>query len=198
MTSPIYRRPSKRSLTGFQSLQHGQPLPQPPSLHRDRHKHRRCGETSLHALVSQASCVVIAVAAHPSGNPILAVVADADRPPQRSGVDQDRNDGRARVLVLTWRGVSLRSPRVFLGFLRLASVEGALGPTIQIFDDDVVAFTRLINLLLLLISTAFPYLCDSRLGGAEAYHADGSCHTNECNSDAAQSLLPDVHGLSVR
>jgi hypothetical protein len=32
------------------------------------------------------------VAAQPSGNPTLAVVAYADRPPQRSGVDQDRND----------------------------------------------------------------------------------------------------------
>jgi hypothetical protein len=61
--------------------------------------------------------------------------------------------------------------------LRIAAVEGPLGPTIQIFDDDVVAFTRLIDLTLLLISTTFPYLCDCRLGGAEAYHADGNCHS---------------------
>src|SRR5229473_7366547 len=52
--------------------------------------------------------------------------------------------------------------------------------------------------MLLLISTTFPYLCHCRLSDAEAYHADGNCHTNECNSDTAQSLLPDVHGLSVR
>ena len=32
------------------------------------------------------------MAAQPSGNPTLAVVAYADRPPQRSGVDQGRND----------------------------------------------------------------------------------------------------------
>jgi hypothetical protein len=82
--------------------------------------------------------------------------------------------------------------------VRIAAVEGPLGPTIQIFDDDVVAFTRLIDLTLLLISTTLPYLCDCRLGGAEAYHANGNCHSNECNSDAAQKLLPDVHGLSVR
>ena len=82
--------------------------------------------------------------------------------------------------------------------MRIAAVEGPLGPTIQIFDDDVVAFSRLIDLTLLLISTTFPYLCHCRLGGAEAYHADGSCHTNECNSDIAQSLLLDVHRLSVR
>src|SRR5260370_20733777 len=65
-----------------------------------------------------------------------------------------------------------------------------MDPTIQIFDDDVVAFPRLIALLLL------PYLCGCRLSDAEAYHADGNCHTNECNADTAQSLLPDVHGLS--
>jgi hypothetical protein len=82
--------------------------------------------------------------------------------------------------------------------VRIAAIEGPLGPTIQIFDDDVVAFTRLIDLTLLLISTTFPYLCDCRLGNAEVYHADGNCHSNECNSDAAQSLLPDVHGLSVQ
>jgi hypothetical protein len=87
---------------------------------------------------------------------------------------------------------------VFFGFVRIAAVEGPLGPTIQIFDDDVVAFTRLIDLTLLLISTTFPYLCGCRLDGAEAYHADGNCHGNECNSDAAQSLLPDVQGLSVQ
>ncbi len=67
-------------------------------------------------------------------------------------------------------------------------------PTIQIFDNDVVAFTRLIDLMLL-ISTTFPHLCDCRLGDAEAYHADGNCHTNECNSDTAQS---HVHRLSDR
>ncbi len=87
---------------------------------------------------------------------------------------------------------------MFLGFLRIAAVEVPCGtdPTIQIFDDDVAAFTRLIALLLL-ISATFPYLCDCRLGDAEAYHADGNCHTNQCNSDTAQSLLPDVHRLSV-
>jgi hypothetical protein len=85
---------------------------------------------------------------------------------------------------------------VFLGFLRIAAIEGPLGtgPTIQIFDDDVVAFTRLIDLMLLLISTTFPYLCHCRLSDAEAYHADGNCHTNESNSDPAQSLLPEFTG----
>jgi len=89
---------------------------------------------------------------------------------------------------------------VFLGFLRIAAVEVHCGtdPTIQIFDDNVVAFTRLIDLMLLLISATFPYLCDRRLGEVEAYHADGNCHTNECNSDTTQSLLPDVHGLTVQ
>jgi len=89
---------------------------------------------------------------------------------------------------------------VFLRFLRIAAVEVPFGtgPTIQIFDDDVVAFTRLIDLMLLLISATFPYLCDRRLGDVEAYHADGNCHTNECNSDTTQSLLPDVHGLTVQ
>jgi hypothetical protein len=87
---------------------------------------------------------------------------------------------------------------VFFGFVRIAAVEGPLGPTIQIFDEDVVACTRLIDLTLLLISTTFPYLCDCRLSDAEASHADGNCHANECNSDTAQSLLPDVQGLSVR
>jgi hypothetical protein len=65
-----------------------------------------------------------------------------------------------------------------------------LGPTIHIFDDDVVAFTRQSDLLLL-SSTTFSYLCDCRLGDSEAYHADGNCHTNECNPDTAQSPLPD-------
>jgi hypothetical protein len=89
---------------------------------------------------------------------------------------------------------------VFLGFLRIAAVEGPFGtgPTIQIFDDDVVAFTGLIDLMLLLISTTLPYLCDRRLGAAEPCHADGNCHANECKSDTAQSLLPDVHGLIVQ
>src|SRR5229473_2912215 len=70
------------------------------------------------------------------------------------------------------------SSRMLLGFLRIAAVEMARGidPTIQIFDDDVVAFTRLIALLLL-ISATFPYLCGCRLSDAEAYHADGNCHT---------------------
>jgi hypothetical protein len=96
------------------------------------------------------------------------------------------------------RSVSSGCPGVFLGFLRIAVVEGPLGagPTVQIFDDDVVAFTRLTDLLL--SSTTFSYLRDCRLGDAEAYHADGNCHTNECNPDTAQSLLPDVHGLRVR
>jgi len=85
---------------------------------------------------------------------------------------------------------------VFLGFLRIAAVEVHCGtdPTIQIFDDDVVAFTRLIDLLL--ISTTFPYLCDCRLGDAEACDTEGNCHTNECNSDTAQSLLPEAPRLS--
>ena len=84
---------------------------------------------------------------------------------------------------------------VFLGFLRIAAVERPPGTwaTIQIFDDDVVAFTRLIDLLLL-ISTTFLYLCDRRLGDAEACHADGNCHTNECKSATAQSLLPTFTG----
>jgi hypothetical protein len=88
--------------------------------------------------------------------------------------------------------------RGLLGFLRIGAVEVPRGAAIQILDDDVVAFTRLIHLALLLISTTFPYLCDCRLSNAEVYHADGNCHSNECKSDAAQSLLPDVHGLSVR
>jgi len=85
---------------------------------------------------------------------------------------------------------------MFFGFLRIAAVEGSLGTwaTIQIFDDDVVTFARLIYLMLLLISTTFPYLCDCWFGAAEAYDANGNCHTNECNSDTAQSLLPDVQG----
>jgi hypothetical protein len=80
---------------------------------------------------------------------------------------------------------------VLLGSLRIAAVEVPRGidPTIQIFDDDVVAFTCLIALLLL-SSATFPYLCDCRLGDAEAYHTDGNCHANQCNSNAAQSLLP--------
>jgi hypothetical protein len=81
---------------------------------------------------------------------------------------------------------------VFSGFLRIALVEVPFRPglTIQIFDDDVVAFTRLIGLMVLQISTTFSYLCGCRLGHAEAYHADDKCHANQCNSDTAQSLLP--------
>ena len=103
-------------------------------------------------------------------------------------------------LVLTWAQRFMRSPKVFLGFRRISAVEGPLGTAIQILDDDVVAFTSLSDLLLLLllISTTFPYLCDCWLGDGEAYHADGDCHTNEYDSDTAQSVLPDVHGLSVR
>jgi len=80
---------------------------------------------------------------------------------------------------------------VFLGFLRIAAVKVPRGtdPTIQIFNDDVVAFTRLIDLMLL-ISATFPYLSDRRLGDAEANHADGDYHSSECESDIAQSLLP--------
>lgn len=86
----------------------------------------------------------------------------------------------------------------FPGFLRIAAVKVARGtnPAIQIFNDDVVAFTRLIDLMLLLISAAFPDLCDRRLGDAEVNHADGNCHSNECKSDTAQSLLPEAHRLS--
>ena len=102
-------------------------------------------------------------------------------------------------LVLTRAQRLMRSPKVFLGFRRISAVEGPLGTAIQIFDDDVVAFTPLSDLLLLLlISTTFPYLCDCWLGDGEAYHADGDCHTNECDSDTAQSVLLDDHGLSVR
>ena len=102
-------------------------------------------------------------------------------------------------LVLTRAQRLMRSPKVFLGFRRISAVEGPLGTAIQIFDDDVVAFTPLSDLLLLLlISTTFPYLCDCWLSDGEAYHADGDCHTNECDSDTAQSVLPDIHGLSVR
>ena len=80
---------------------------------------------------------------------------------------------------------------MFLGFLRISAVKVPRGtdPTIQIFNDDVVAFTRLIDLMLP-ISTTFPYLSDRRLGDAEANHADGNCHSSECESDTAQSLLP--------
>jgi hypothetical protein len=87
---------------------------------------------------------------------------------------------------------------VLPGFLRIAAVKVPRGtdPTIQIFNDDVVAFTRLINLMLMLISAAFPYLCDRRFGDAEANHAAGNYHSNECKSDAAQSLLPEAHRLS--
>jgi hypothetical protein len=83
-----------------------------------------------------------------------------------------------------------------LGFLRIGAVEVSRGAAIQILDDDVVAFTRLIHLALLLVSTTFLYLCDCRLGNAEAHHADGNCHANECNSDIAQSPLPNVPRLS--
>jgi hypothetical protein len=38
------RRRSRLSLTRCQSLHHGQPLLQPPSPHRDRHKRRRRGD----------------------------------------------------------------------------------------------------------------------------------------------------------
>jgi hypothetical protein len=90
---------------------------------------------------------------------------------------------------------------VFLGSLSIAAVKVPRGtdPTIQIFNDDVVAFTRLIDLMLL-ISTTFPYLSDRRLGDAEANHADGNCHSSECESDTAQSLLPgsQVKSLSHR
>ena len=88
---------------------------------------------------------------------------------------------------------------VFLGFLRIAAVEGPFGtgPTIQIFDDDVIATTRLIDLMLLLIFAAVPYLCDRRLGDAEANHVDGNCHSNESKCDAAQSLLPEAQRLSA-
>src|SRR5215470_10131779 len=48
---------------------------------------------------------------------------------------------------------------------------------------------------MLLISTTFPYLSDRRLGDAEANHADGNCHSSECESDSAQSLL---HGSQSR
>src|SRR6266404_6112455 len=66
-------------------------------------------------------------------------------------------------------------------------------------NDDVVAFTRLFDLMLL-IPTTFPYLSDRRLGDAEANHADGNCHSSECESDTAQSLLPrsQVKSLSHR
>ena len=74
----------------------------------------------------------------------------------------------------------MRSVRVSL--VRIAAVEVPRGadPTIQIFDDDVAAFARLGDLLLL-ASTPFPYLCGCRLGDAEAYEADGNCQTNEYN-----------------
>jgi hypothetical protein len=80
---------------------------------------------------------------------------------------------------------------VFLGFLSIAAVKVPRGtdPTIQIFNDDVVAFTRLFDLMLLIPAT-FPYLSDRRLGDAEANHADGNCHSSECESDTAQSRLP--------
>jgi hypothetical protein len=45
-----------------------------------------------------------------------------------------------------------------------AVVEGCSGSVIQIFNDDIVAFTRLTDLLL--ISTIFPYLCDCWFGDA--------------------------------
>ena len=86
--------------------------------------------------------------------------------------------------------------RGLLGFLGIGAVEVPRGAAIQILDDDVVAFTRLIHLALLLVFTTFLYLCDCRLGNADAHHADGNCHGNECNSDIAQSLLPNVPWLS--
>jgi hypothetical protein len=84
---------------------------------------------------------------------------------------------------------------VFLGFLSIAAVKVPRGTnaTIQIFNDDVVAFTCLIDLMLL-ISATFPYLSDRRLGDAEAHHGDGNCHSGECESDTAQSLLPGSQG----
>jgi hypothetical protein len=86
---------------------------------------------------------------------------------------------------------------VFLGFLSIAAVKVPRGtdPTIQIFNDDVVAFTPLIDLMLL-ISTAFPYFSGCRLSDAEANYTDDKCHSNECKSDTAQSLLPEAHRLS--
>jgi hypothetical protein len=108
-----------------------------------------------------------------------------------------RDTRLVRELVLAWAQRFMRSVRVFLGVLRTAAIEVPCGTdaAIQIFDDDVVAFTRLTDLLLL-VSTTFPYLCDCRLGDGEACHADGNCHTNEYNCDTAQGLLPDFHGLS--
>jgi hypothetical protein len=50
--------------------------------------------------------------------------------------------------------------------MRIAAVSVARGtdPTIQIFNDDVVAFPCLSDLMLLLISTAFPHLSNRRVG----------------------------------
>jgi hypothetical protein len=88
---------------------------------------------------------------------------------------------------------SSRCPRVFLSFSRIAAVEVPPGadPAVQIFNDDIFAFTSLIDLMLL-SSAALPHLCDCRLAGAEAYHAEGNGYTDNCNT--AQSLLPRFAG----
>ena len=49
---------------------------------------------------------------------------------------------------------------------------------------------------MLLSSAAFAHLCDCRFGAAEAYHADGNCYADSC--DTAQSLLPGFAGLNVQ
>jgi hypothetical protein len=70
---------------------------------------------------------------------------------------------------------------VFLGFLRIGAVRVPRGThaTIQIFNDDVAAFTCQIGLMLLRISTAFPYLSNRGLGDADAKHTDGNRQANE-------------------
>src|SRR5260370_15992327 len=129
------------------------------------------------------------------GAPYKGQRASIDAATVRAMKVDDRGTLKALKIGRTSLGRS-RSSRVLLGFLRIAAVEMPRGTAIQIFDDDVVAFTRLIALLLL-ISATFPYFCDCRLSDAEAHHADGNRHSNQCNSDTAQSLLPDVHRLSV-
>src|ERR1700719_3464565 len=86
---------------------------------------------------------------------------------------------------------------MFLGFLGVAAIKFCCGtgPTIQIFDDDISAFVRLIDLVMSVASTIFRYLRDGRFDGANGQHAERNRYAGECNSDTAQILLLALTGL---
>ena len=86
---------------------------------------------------------------------------------------------------------------MFLGFLGVAAIKFCCGtgPTIQIFDDDISAFVRLIDLMMSVASTIFRYLRDGRFDGANGQHAERNRYAGECNSDTAQTLLLALTGL---